>query len=267
MESSIVLGAYQFIGFHLCKHLLDQGIEVLGVDWIQDEIPSTIIEEKEMEIGRNSNFSFKPLKHLEASEGASRTTLFICWYDVVKSNRSTGEAVKSMIRMLVDKFKERNERIRIVLLYPLGYGDEELMFTVDQIIHLPTIYGPWQHDSMVFEQGIRGIGEAKIKAAVEDEYTLDAIYIEDLLASLENMLSRAAKHIIVRSSAADQWALAAREVFDDPFIEDAGPVQGETKEAAGDVYEVNNHTAPKQGIDMQRQHHKRQELLKRWKGR
>ncbi|RFU63034.1 hypothetical protein [Bacillus sp. V59.32b] len=267
MELSIVLGAYQFIGFHVCKHLLDQGIEVLGVDWTEDPDSDPIIEEKQLEIGRNSNFTYLPLNQLQANEGTSKTTLFICWYDVIKARISMDEGVKNTIPILMNKFQERAERPRIVLLYPLGIADEEQICPADQIIYLPTIYGPWQHENMVFEQGIRSNSTAKLKSAIEDEYTLDAIYIKDLLDSFENMLSQSEKKIIVRSSAADQWALAARELFDTPVIDDVAPGQVGTKETAGYVYEVNNNITPKQGIERQRQHHKRQELLRRWKSR
>ena len=33
MQTSVVVGAFQFIGFHLTKFLLDQGEEVIGIDW------------------------------------------------------------------------------------------------------------------------------------------------------------------------------------------------------------------------------------------
>ncbi|CAH0344468.1 hypothetical protein [Bacillus sp. CECT 9360] len=268
MELSIVLGAYQFIGFHVCKYLLDQGIEVLGVDWTEDSPDSDpIIEEKQMEIGRNSNFTYLQLNQLEANAGTSKTTLFISWYDVIKARNSMDKGVKNTIQNLINKFHERAERPRIVLLYPLGCGDEEKISTADQIIYLPTIYGPWQHENMVFEQGIRSNSAAKLKSALEDEYTLDAIYINDLLDSFENMLSQAEKKIIARSSLEDQWALAARELFDTPMIDEVAPGQIGTKEATGYVYHVKNNMTPKQGIERQKQHHKRQELLRRWESR
>ena len=33
MPTSVVVGAFQFVGFHLAKYLLDQGEEVIGIDW------------------------------------------------------------------------------------------------------------------------------------------------------------------------------------------------------------------------------------------
>ena len=33
MQTSIVIGAFQFVGFHIAKYLLDQGEEVIGIDW------------------------------------------------------------------------------------------------------------------------------------------------------------------------------------------------------------------------------------------
>ena len=36
MQTSVVMGAFQFVGFHLTKYLLDQGEEVIGIDWGDD---------------------------------------------------------------------------------------------------------------------------------------------------------------------------------------------------------------------------------------
>ena len=38
MQTSVVIGAFQFIGFHLAKYLLDQGEEVIGIDWEDERV-------------------------------------------------------------------------------------------------------------------------------------------------------------------------------------------------------------------------------------
>ena len=58
MQTSVVMGAFQFVGFHLAKYLLDQGEEVVGIDW--GDVSGEAIVDKEMEIGRNSNFLYIP---------------------------------------------------------------------------------------------------------------------------------------------------------------------------------------------------------------
>jgi hypothetical protein len=268
MGLSIVIGAYQFIGFHLCKHLLEQGNEVLGVDWNQDTAPGNIIEEKQLEFGRNANFSFTPLVELENINISDTATIYISWYDVNKESPYLDQDIDSRLQAFLHTLQgaEREERPRIVIIYPLGSIHEEINYEADKIIYLPTIYGPWQHERMAFEQGVRNKSETDIKSSIENEYTSDAIYITDFLESFEDIVAVSEKMVLVISAAPDQWSLAARELFDSKLIKEIihrQPAAG--KQTGAHVYYVKNIVTPERGINLQKQHYRRLELLGQWK--
>ncbi|MDQ0217537.1 hypothetical protein ELQ35_06635 [Peribacillus cavernae] len=270
MELSIVIGAYQFIGFHLCKYLLELGDEVLGVDWLEDTAPGNMMEEKQLEIGRNSNFQFKPLDGLQDFKLSNKATIYVSWYDAVKGSTGKRDHLNRRIQEIIRTFFafDPQERPRIVLLYPLGIKGEEILQDnqkADKVIFLPTIYGPWQHESMAFEQGVRNRGEAEIKAALEKEYRLDAIYITDLLDYFVDILDTSEKNIVVISSKKNQWSMAARVLFGDSITNGDVPEKMVIKDEADHAYHLNNAVAPEQGINLQRQHYKRLKLLGKWK--
>lgn len=64
MKKAIVFGAYQFLGFHICGALLEEGEEIIGVSFPNIHVDD--IEDKRMEIGRNANFSEISWNHLDS---------------------------------------------------------------------------------------------------------------------------------------------------------------------------------------------------------
>lgn len=268
MELSIVIGAYQFIGFHLCKFLLEQGYEVLGVDWDKDPTPDSLIEEKQLEFGRNSNFHFMPIHELQKFPISNQTTIYICLYDYIKGNASGDGHMNKAFQEMLHALPVAD---RTVFLYPLGLTGEEIKALKiskdpDKIIYLPTIYGPWQHDTMAFEQGVRGRGKAEIKAALEKEYKLDAIFVTDFLDCLDDILNHSEKTITIKSSKPNQWSLCARELFESDTVYEEIPVQRE-KETGAFVYLIKNTVEPEQGVKLQKKHYKRMETIGKWKFR
>ncbi|MEM5594163.1 hypothetical protein AAHH67_24715 [Niallia circulans] len=62
MKKAVIFGVYQFVGFHICSTLLEEGEEIIGISY--PEISIEDLEDKRMEIGRNANFSEKSLDKL-----------------------------------------------------------------------------------------------------------------------------------------------------------------------------------------------------------
>ncbi|WP_035209289.1 hypothetical protein [Mesobacillus boroniphilus] len=77
MERATILGIYDFIGYSLCRHMLDLGFEIDGIHQ-SGNIDDYFTEEKRLEIGRNANFSEISLQGWEAerAEGFLFVTLF-----------------------------------------------------------------------------------------------------------------------------------------------------------------------------------------------
>lgn len=62
MDRAVILGTFEFIGFSLCKNLLDQGCEIDGIHFDKEQ-DDALIHEKRLTIGRNANFNEKTILH------------------------------------------------------------------------------------------------------------------------------------------------------------------------------------------------------------
>ncbi|RFU64137.1 hypothetical protein [Peribacillus glennii] len=268
MELSIVIGAYQFIGFHLCKFLLEQGHEVLGADWTNDDDLNHTTQEKQLEIGRNANFSYISLQELKKVSNPGKITLYISWYDFIKSDSGKTAELKNELDALLSKMPVAD---RTIVLYPIEYNGEERKMSKtdnvqDKIIFLPTIYGPWQPETMVFERGIESNGETLPIAALETEYKLDAIFITDFLACFEDIINLSENIITIKSTKPNQWKLCARAVFNSELT-DAEMAGHQENDKASFVYQLKNTVEPELGIELQKVHHKRMQTIGKWKMR
>ncbi len=71
MSKILVTGSAGFIGFHLCKKLLDNGREVIGLDNINDYYDVTLKESRLKQIEKRKNFKFVRLDIVEKDSVAS----------------------------------------------------------------------------------------------------------------------------------------------------------------------------------------------------
>ena len=61
MEQAIVFAAQQFIGFELCKQLLNEGFEVIALE--HEMMLDELAEDKWLEIGRNANLTYEMINN------------------------------------------------------------------------------------------------------------------------------------------------------------------------------------------------------------
>ena len=57
----IVTGAAGFIGYHLCKSMIDDGFEVLGIDNLNDYYDPKLKDSRLNQLGKYDNFKFEKL--------------------------------------------------------------------------------------------------------------------------------------------------------------------------------------------------------------
>ncbi|MFJ8257247.1 hypothetical protein ACIQ4Z_08135 [Peribacillus asahii] len=269
MQTSVVIGAYQFVGFHLAKYLLDQGEEVLGVDW--EDVSGESIEDKEMEIGRNSNFLYIPIHKLKHLSLEKKKTIYVSCYDLSKSKRDNqAEIIEVIAAFLKDLHLNKESHIHIIMLMPIEeersiyqalLQKAEEMSTV-KVVFLPTVYGPWQPETMSFEAAIRKKAPSEVKKAIEAEDRLDALFVADLPKVLVELASRDEKNIQVQSEASNQWLECAQLVLEDEYT---GIYKKCSRKQRGMIYTIQNKTAPVDGITMQQKHFRRWQLLKKWR--
>lgn len=254
MQRSVVIGAFQFIGFHLAKHLLEQGEEVIGIDW-ECESSETMME-KEMEIGRNSNFLYIPLHRLHQLSILQPRQIFISCYDVSKSDREDKQTIVQEILAFV-------KAVGAPIILLLANEEDQSIFDsllqvvnekeAAKLVYVPTVYGPWQPDSMSFEAAIRQKEKREIEKILVKEDRSDALFIADIMKVLSGITSCDEKIIQLQSKAADQWQQCAvllwkKELFRTSFPSSHSP------QIKGYIYKVENKTSPEEGIALQKKH-------------
>ncbi|PLS15477.1 hypothetical protein CVD28_22440 [Bacillus sp. M6-12] len=268
MADAIVIGAYEFLGFHVSKHLLEDGLEVIGTTL--DGSMGEEYEGKMLEIGRNANFCYQ--KQAEMLDSISENTvIYFFVYDYLKKGNNPTD-VYAEIQKLAQKWKALQvKQPRILFFWPLNkdesgeqgssmleiYSNFEIM--LDKWIFLPTIYGPWQPESMSFEAGIRGKSEHEVAQALNKEYTEDAVYITDFLNELKEILDSPEKRIIVKSLKKDQWINCAKQLFNEKQLSSVSTTCKNQIKREDISYILRNKTSPKEGIWIQREHRRLQD--------
>lgn len=276
MGTYIVVGAYQFVGFHVTQYLLGQGEEVIGIDWEDSQTNQYIIEEKELEIGRNANFTYFPINKLRLLDVSEQFTIILSFYDSRKGKVGLTDFQVDDIVTFLGKCK-RNDHVNnleIMILLPIDGDTDEFQPVLSaceglksvKMVFLPTVYGPWQPESMSFEAASRQLEQADIEATLASEFREDALFITDFLAAFERILSSKDKNIHLCSSIEDHWEKCAKLVFNQEVMDSLTP-QPPSKAKKGTIYKVPNKTSPEEGIRLQNEQNKRLNLLEKWRMR
>ncbi len=267
MQTSIVIGAFQFVGFHIAKYLLDQGEEVLGIDW-EDRSNGNVIE-KEMEIGRNSNFLYIPVHKLRYISVIQPKTIYVSCYDFSKSLMEDKQAVIQDIAAFLKEL-QANQNAQVIILLPIEENRHDYHSILQvaeendsaKLVFLPTIYGPWQPETMSFEATIRQKELSEIERAIKAEDRSDALYISDIIQTLVKIASHHEQKITLQSEKADQWLQCAKLLWKEDFIQPyLTSISSRTDQ--GFIYKVENKTAPAEGVALQKRHFQLFERMKK----
>ena len=276
MGTYIVVGAYQFVGFHVTQYLLGQGEEVIGIDWEGFKTNQYIIEEKELEIGRNANFTYFPINKLRLLDVSEQFTILLSFYDSRKGKTGLTDLHIDDIVSFLEKCKKNDHvnGLKIMILLPIDGDTDEFQAVLSacegmesvKMVFLPTIYGPWQPESMSFEAGTSQLEQSAIHATLASEFREDALFITDFIDAFERILSSTDRNIHLCSSIEDHWKKCAKLVFNQEVIDSLTP-KPPTKNMRGTIYKVPNKTSPEEGIRLQIEQNKRLNLLKKWRMR
>lgn len=243
MDKAVIIGVYDFLGFHFCRKLLDLGMEVAGIH-IDHYGTGFFLEEKRMEIGRNANFKEYLLKEFSWPFGTNEDAVIIFdYYDLFISRREKEFICTPSLKKFVDE--ERTSRIMAICLFPVqflcksGFDNEKrhadrflrLFKNKNHAIkkfYLPTIYGPWQPEELTFQHFFLTGGNTSSEAPANNrEWRWDAIYVDETVRSIWDVCFR--KHdydeFVLTGGRENQWiqcarflSLPVREIFGNPPI-------------------------------------------------
>ncbi|MCK6256733.1 NAD(P)-dependent oxidoreductase [Fictibacillus sp. KIGAM418] len=253
MKRALVTGAAGFIGSHLCTKLLEDEVEVIGIDGS----PST---EKLDYIGRNANFELinQRIEQADLMKIMHKVDVVFhlaCgiqpneqWSDIedrvkdhVHCMRLLAESIDSRKTKFIfsssyDVYGKKtgevteNSTANPETLYGLIKLTEENCIRMAAakkhfsyvILRFPTVYGPWQPEGMTFQQIISADeGERDVMTVKKDSVTEDAIYVEDAVRALclaaENKSRNAIYNIVSGSSGEWRKGLKLLSIKEDEF--------------------------------------------------
>lgn len=209
MKKAVVFGAYQFLGFHICGALLEEGEEIIGVSFPNIHVDD--IEDKRMEIGRNANFSEISWNQLDSILQDSHSDFLFFDLYTIESLHSVYGLIKSHIIDRIDKkFLIAKKLVFLVNVMSLE-KENELFSTMKeewndypiQMVHMPTLYGPWQPNDFLFQQLIEG--KESIHFSLR-EYPKDAIFIDDAVMEVVKQTKKGQNNnILLKSNVTNHW--------------------------------------------------------------
>ena len=162
MNEIEIIGINNFIGFHLAKHFLEQGMEVIGYTL---PLENDDFQLKKLELGRNANLTIK-----ELNEATLKKKVIIDLYGV---NNPI-----AFYELMKDQLTEVDYIILSNEFNKLEY--------ISNIICLPLIIGPWDYveDEKIIKENSSVIGITDVCSFLEKKLTEDIkITIEECYQS------------------------------------------------------------------------------------
>lgn len=225
MDKAILFGMFDFVNFHICKSLLNKGVEVKGIH-LEEKGHIAFLEEKRLEVGRNANLIEQSLSEWvsEQEKPTHNTSLIISIYDLFMSKKEQilqdGNITKPMIQYLeVNRNEVNNVLILPVQMLTSTFRGKEIEAFLDlikgvgkntQFIYLPAVFGPWQTSSFLFQKVlISKYQEIKITTD-EREWSNDVLFINDALESIVDIMETGkAGSYVLESGQKNQWVKCA----------------------------------------------------------
>ncbi|WP_226675762.1 hypothetical protein [Mesobacillus jeotgali] len=225
MERATILGVYDFIGYSLCRHMLDLGVEIDGIHQ-SGNIDDYFTEEKRLEIGRNANFSEISLQDWEAEQAEG--FLFVTLFESLQTRNGTDDLLKALLSKLEDRHLNK---LPTAVILPAYFAEENMDFREVETkistyiknrkstlltIYLPTIYGPWQPEECFFQQVIfhSSSNRRKLPDISKWEWTHDCLYIDDAVKTIKEMAESGQQgQYILSSGEKDRWLKCAEELI------------------------------------------------------
>ncbi|MDQ0268753.1 hypothetical protein [Cytobacillus purgationiresistens] len=255
MDRAVIIGSFSFVGFHFCKYLLDQGYQIIGITTLEDPFH----EDKRLEIGRNANFYEK-----EAIIQLEKETLIIA--DLYGLFLQNAEAIEKGIERF-QQLEDNQEELKSIFILPAQWLEEDHKYK--QMIkpiekemekgysyYLPTVYGPYQPDSLLFQQVFLNQLQKNERLTIkEQEWCADAMYVEDVVKAMHSSVQTdQAGEWLLKSTVENHWELCAEylELNKDIFKNNLEKTGQEEREIA--ERDVQDQFGVEVGLENQKKH-------------
>ncbi|KKK36952.1 hypothetical protein WQ57_16335 [Mesobacillus campisalis] len=222
MDRAIIIGPFGFLGYSICKIMLDKGFRVLGISPGTRE-SGKFDDEKRLEIGRNANF-FEQVNEEWLSEiNKTPVPIIIPFYDYFmdgsdanlfndllfsKSLCTLSPCPSKVIFLFPEQFAHEKPLRNDILKQCEAFIDETKHLGPE--IFLPTLYGPWQPDKYLFQQ-ILFPADVSHSLCLRRESLTDAVYIEDAASLCLGLMEEAEGAFLVSSGNPEGWEECLQE--------------------------------------------------------
>ncbi|MEH7416386.1 hypothetical protein V7266_13955 [Neobacillus drentensis] len=229
MDKAVIFGIYDFVSFHIGRALLNEGVEVIGIH--TDEAgEAPFVEEKRLEVGRNANFKEIALSELDTYREADtiKTTFIFSLYDLYMSNTETilHKQTVTSLQQFIESNKNLTNILFILPIQLLSSKESQALQTVIKqasawgkknfYYYLPSIYGPWQPSTFIFQQALIGKMEKQDIKESKREWTGDVLFVEDaikvILSSSEYSDTEDEMKFLIESGLEDYWNNCAAQL-------------------------------------------------------
>jgi nucleoside-diphosphate-sugar epimerase len=213
MNRAIVVGAYEFLGFHLTMKLLDRGLEVTGiVPGSRGDGDDRYTAEKKLLVGRNANFTVYSEADWKAKGSIEEPHLiFLSLYDYYFREEPGLPAWEGIFGHLKGAIEETGSKP--VILMPVQYDENRGKGSCQPgalEIYLPTLFGLWQPSAFAFQQAIEGY---KNKDNPSLEHKWDAIHAEEAADGIiEAAETKKSGALLLWSGEEGRWGKCAKHL-------------------------------------------------------
>ncbi|WP_053361880.1 hypothetical protein [Bacillus sp. FJAT-27251] len=238
MDRAIIIGPFGFLGYSICKAMLDKGFRVLGISPETRE-SGKFDDEKRLEIGRNANFFEQANEEWLSEINKTPVPIIIPFYDYFmecseanlfedplfsKSLCTLSPCPSKVIFLFPEQFVHQKPLRNGILKQFETFADETKYLGPE--IFLPSLYGPWQPDEYLFQQ---------ILFPADDSHTLcpgreslrDALYIEDAASLCLGLMEEAEGAFLVSSGNPEGWKECLQESLLIAGSKDRRPMRAE----------------------------------------
>jgi hypothetical protein len=226
MDKAIIFGGFDFISFHVCITVLNKGLEVKAIH-IEEKDKIEYLEEKRLEVGRNANFLEQSLVDWtnKREKDTMKTTLVFSLYDLYMRKIEAllqNETVTSPIIKYIEQNKRNTD---VVFILPIQMSSRHVMknelvgFLAKveglvknvQLLYLPTIYGPWQPSTFLFQQAIFSKLQKTDIFPDEREWTKDTLFVDDAMELIFEIIETGIPGgYLLESGRKDYWFQCAK---------------------------------------------------------
>lgn len=287
MKNAIVIGALGFIGYQLCCRLLEEEVNVYGMDHCPSE--DSLNEEKMMLIGRNAHFQFIDIKDIQRLEQQNLTGIDVVIFSLFDPNevisKENYHQTKTDVRAAFEKIVSycEEKKVKLVLLSSSQLEqyekieEKEALLNLDLLLSLetcvqthdktelefmilrtPPAYGPWQPTHMDFHRALNATVENdSFKLTKFNLFEENLVYIDDVITAILSVITDAdtCKTYQLISAVENQWLDGMKMILNSSDIPNKIPSSNQNFHSNSSTYIIfSPKVSLQEGIANQKNH-------------